>query len=402
MAKKTKITTNDKLLPILRQADQGPSLAKVLAAASTALPITLLHDPARPPDDSALIDLTLHTQRAPAAPPPPSPGTGYGGLTPAQRAAFLAWCGRVTDPAPPAFQQLYIANLEPRLLENADMRAAALQHFHELAQHPAWAAAPWLHRARLLGAWLQQDGSRLAELLTTGLPADLISIGLGQQALLETPLTPAQLGTLLAAWKLGPVPSIELLTLRLDSLTTTLGRPPLAHARAALSDDDIAPRPWRMAHRGIRLALPQPDLRPLLETPLRDLMAVLELPEADTHLISNLPLDVPEAEAAADADSATDSATDAVSRRNWHLILEFGATRSEYFERVLDICQKMPNFTQFMDEDRRMVYRLTFRKSDMRRFWRVWEYVQGWTTTRIYSNGKELEKWKVWPHSQYL
>ena len=26
----------------------------------------------------------------------------------------------------------------------------------------------------------------------------------------------------------------------------------------------------------------------------------------------------------------------------------------------------------------------------------------GWTATRVYLNGVELEKWKVWPYSQYL
>jgi hypothetical protein len=55
-----------------------------------------------------------------------------------------------------------------------------------------------------------------------------------------------------------------------------------------------------------------------------------------------------------------------------------------------------------MDEDRRLIYRIIFRKSEMRRFWRIWDYVHGWTSTRVYLNGSELEKWQVWPYSQYL
>jgi hypothetical protein len=86
----------------------------------------------------------------------------------------------------------------------------------------------------------------------------------------------------------------------------------------------------------------------------------------------------------------------------WRLILEFGSNRSEYFDYVVAQAQKLAGYSQLMDEDRRIVYRIIFRKSEMRRFWRIWDYIHGWTSTRVYLNGVELEKWKVWPYSHYL
>jgi hypothetical protein len=55
-----------------------------------------------------------------------------------------------------------------------------------------------------------------------------------------------------------------------------------------------------------------------------------------------------------------------------------------------------------MDEDRRLIHRVIFRKSEMRRFWRVWDFVRSWSTCRVYINGVELEKWQIWPYSQYM
>jgi hypothetical protein len=55
-----------------------------------------------------------------------------------------------------------------------------------------------------------------------------------------------------------------------------------------------------------------------------------------------------------------------------------------------------------MDEDRRLVYRVRFHKDRLRNFWRIWEYVQKWSSTKVYVNGQEIEQWKVWPYSQYL
>jgi hypothetical protein len=35
-------------------------------------------------------------------------------------------------------------------------------------------------------------------------------------------------------------------------------------------------------------------------------------------------------------------------------------------------------------------------------FWQLWNYVQSWSATRVYCKGRELQKWQVYPYSQYL
>ncbi len=85
-----------------------------------------------------------------------------------------------------------------------------------------------------------------------------------------------------------------------------------------------------------------------------------------------------------------------------YLILEFSQSRSEYFDYVLQLAQRQSEFAQLMDEDRRLVYRVRFRKDKLRSFWRIWEYVQNWSSTKVYVNGEEIEHWKIWPYSQYL
>ena len=85
-----------------------------------------------------------------------------------------------------------------------------------------------------------------------------------------------------------------------------------------------------------------------------------------------------------------------------HLIVEFGASRSDVFNYVLRQAQKQPGFQQIMDENRHIIYRVPFRRSEMRRFWHLWDYVQGWATTRVYCDGRQLDKWQIYPYSQYL
>ena len=89
------------------------------------------------------------------------------------------------------------------------------------------------------------------------------------------------------------------------------------------------------------------------------------------------------------------------SKENY-LILEFVHSRSEYIDYVLQLAQRQTDFTQLMDEDRRLVYRVRYRKDKLRNFWRIWEYVQNWSATKVYVNGEEIEHWKIWPYSQYL
>jgi hypothetical protein len=86
----------------------------------------------------------------------------------------------------------------------------------------------------------------------------------------------------------------------------------------------------------------------------------------------------------------------------WRLILEFGQSRSELFDYALRIARRMPTFLQLLDENRKLVYRVTFKRQEMRQFWRLWDYTQGWSTVQVYLNGQALERWKIYPYSQYL
>jgi hypothetical protein len=241
---------------------------------------------------------------------------------------------------------------------------------------------------------------QLAEWIgTRPVPADLFGIALGLQAMLKlAPLTALELGKAISTWQLGARLPADLLKLRLDSLTSILGQPPLAYGLDKLEAEALMPRPWRTTHRGLRLLIPQPDLRPVLESSLRDLLTVADVDEADVAPIGSL--------ASLDTSQPVEPKEEVVQpsleELGWRLILEFGSNRSEYFEYVLIQAQKLAGYSQLMDEDRRIVYRIIFRKSEMRRFWRIWDYVHGWTSTRVYLNGDELEKWKVWPYSQYL
>ena len=388
---------------LLRVSGRSKTIDALLTEAIAAgMPIVLsnamLHDGEHGvPDDATALDPSLATEVSKAAMPTPLPGTSYAGLTPAQRHAFITWSNHPHEPAPPAFQQLYLANLEARFLE-ADFRQAVFDKLLELSEAPAWAKQTALHRAYLLACWLAQDGQRLAEWISgRAVPTELLGVALGLQAIIDTPLTAAELGTTIATWQLGARLPTDLLKLRLDSLTAILGQPPLAYALTQLDDHVIAPRPWRTTHRGLRILIPQPDLRPILESSLRDLLTVADVNAAGRAPVSNL--------AALDNESAPPTQQEeqpSLEDLGWRLILEFSSNRSDYFDYVLLQAQKLAGYSQLMDEDRRIIYRVIFRKSEMRRFWRIWDYVHGWTSTRVYLNGDELEKWKVWPYSQYL
>jgi hypothetical protein len=395
MAKKQ---TTEHLSPLLRVISRTVPLAELLAnAAGDGLPVMFSTAAGSgESEESSAIDPSLTTVAGNA--PPPQPGTSYAGLTPTQRHAFLAWSVRPELTAPLAFQQLYLANLEARLFEN-DFRQRALDKLAELGAEPAWSRNVALHRAILLACWIQQDGNRLAEWIAMRpLPAELLGIALGQQAMIGHALTPQELGTTLTTWQLGGRLANELLTLRLDSLTAILGHPPLAYALTQLDDSATQPRPWRSTHRGLHLLIPQPDVRHILEPSLRDLLAVADVDEQTPAPIGNLA----SLDTTLPDEVAEQAEQPSMEELGWRLILEFGSNRSEYFDYVLIQAQKLAGYSQIMDEDRRMIYRIIFRKSEMRRFWRIWDYVHGWTSTRVYVNGVELEKWKVWPQSHYL
>ncbi len=131
--------------------------------------------------------------------------------------------------------------------------------------------------------------------------------------------------------------------------------------------------------------VPQPNLRALLAPLLAELLTSMEADEA-----------------AAPTDAHGNGDEPGMMDLGWHLILEFGHSRSEFFEFALELAQRMETYTQLTDESRKLVHRVVFKKGDIRRFWRLWDYVQSWANTRVYLNGEELEKWKIFPYSQYM
>lgn len=346
-------------------------------------------------EDYALVDLNLAVEAVPPGETVPEPPAqvGYGGLTPRQRELFLRWLADPTAPAPAAFRRLYLAHLEVRLFEGEPFQQEAHQALLHLAASPAWTGHEELARVLLLSFWLRQDGAGLARWLTQGtLPGSLWGLALGHQALMGEGLGVEILAAVAAIWELPNAHlAPELLTFRLNSLASTLGQDPLQYALSQLSADALAPRPWRSVHRALRLALPQPDLQPVLEPLLREQFGLVDVEIAPAEEAKANPVSPENQEEKAQRSSD-----------RWQLILEFGHSRSEYFHHVLSQSQRLPGFTQILDENRRLVYRVVFTKSEMRRFWRLWDYVQNWTSTRVYLNGEEVEKWKVWPYSQYL
>jgi hypothetical protein len=397
----------------LRYAGSDKPTAAVLAAARQRdLAVTIPDDQAAPADgpDYAQIDPTLTIAQAgdAASVPAPAPGLAYAGFSPEQRAAYHAWIESPAAPAPAAFQQLLLANAEVRLLEGDAKAGITFTALRSLAAAPAWQASTGLARTLLLGFWLRADGPGLAEMLIELQPPPALwSVALGCQALLGQGLRPEQLPGLAAAWKM-PAPTIApaVLRLRLDSLQTTLGAEPLAHALAALGDSATTPRPWRCQHRDLRLALPQPDVRGALQPLLGDLLALPDAAEAMPAAAAALPPVDEEEPAAPPAKTAGRSKKEppppASELEKAHIIVEFGASRSDVFGYVLRQAQKQSGFQQIMDENRHIIYRVPFRRSEMRRFWHLWDYVQGWATTRVYCDGRQLDKWQIYPYSQYL
>jgi hypothetical protein len=309
---------------------------------------------------------------------------------------------------------LLLANAEVRLLEGGAKADAAYLALGNLTGAEAWGGHVGLARVLLLAAWLRQDGESLQQWSAAlQLPGNLWSAVLGCQALLGRTLQPEQLLAAAAAWDLLPQgaqkPSPAVLRLRLDSLQSALGAEALAHVLAKLGDAARRPLPWRCQHRDLRLAFPQPDVRPLLQPLLTDLLRVEELPE-HPKAIEPTPRGVVPAETRGQegappkrgSKAKKEPSTPATDLERAHIIVEFGASRSDVFAYVLRQAQKQAGFQQIMDENRHIVYRVPFRRSEMRRFWHLWDYVQGWASTKVFCEGKQLEKWQIYPYSQYL
>lgn len=380
---------------LIRVAGRDRPLAMVVADAQRrALPVSIACVAASPDEDYALLDPTLHAASVDLhglTPNEPAPASGlsYAAFTARQRGWFLNWAEMPLMPAPPAFQQLYLAMLEVRLLEGEEAAEAALAELVRLHKSEAWRQTPGFWRTAVLAAWLRQDGAMLAEWLAASpIPVELIGIALGLQALLRTPLDGAEVSRTVEAWQHAAVELPEsALELWLRSLTEALGQDPLHYALQASGEASHALRPWRCQHRELRVHLPQPDLRRTLEPLLCELTAAA----AES---------VQPPDAAEPSEAGNTKAQEELERA--HVILEFCQSRSEYFPFVLRLAQKRGGFMQLLDEDRRLVYRVAFRKSEMGAFWQMWSYVQGWSTTRVYCKGQELQKWQVYPYSQYL
>ncbi|MFN8493209.1 MAG: hypothetical protein U0350_36770 [Caldilineaceae bacterium] len=320
--------------------------------------------------------------------PAPRPGIGYAGLTPSQRYQFLTWLANPSAAAPPAFQQLYLANLEVRLLEGAKKAETAQQELQSLQSAPAWQHHEALARTLLLSYWLKQDGAGLAAWLAEGFaPATIIGLSLGHLAILHAGLNSENLLQIAKSWELITMPvQTNVVALRLSSLANTLGAEPLAYALAQLDETALQPRPWRCIHRDLKLALPQPDLRPILEPLFKEMLVAVDV----------------EARAEAAGETVETQETPKMEELGWHLILEFGHSRSEFFEFALELAQRVESYTQIADENRKLIHRVIFKKRDLRQFWRLWDYVQSWSSTQVFLNGEELPKWKIYPYSPYL
>lgn len=380
-------------MPHIRRAVDRPSLPADYAQIDTPLPVILDAERSTPPLN-----------------------TGYAGLTAGQRGFFYRWLMNPTAPAPAGYQRLYLAHLEMALLRE-DRANQARTNLLDLLRSSSWGSNVELTRTALLAGWLAQDGRYLAQVIAEGyFSAALMGIGLGWQALVGTPLRASELLSAQRIWRNGgtsmppSLPDIDVIQLNIDSLRMTLGADPLRYALDQIMDTYPVPEEemsasdslldrwngpwetWRCAHRGLHIALPQPDLRPHVAPLLTEL---LQNSRAAQPSPSEIPMDGEEE--TTDADDGIESTTP-----NWYLVLEFSESRSQFYDYVVFQAQKQPNYRMLMDESRQIVHRLMYPKRQMRQFWRLWDYVQNWSTTKVYLNGQELEKWKIWPYSQYL
>ncbi|CAN5578159.1 hypothetical protein BH10CHL1_BH10CHL1_15050 [soil metagenome] len=378
--------------PLIRIVNQDAPAAQVLATARAqqSYPVQIQDLSKTPHDDYAQIDPALQVE----APDPtamveaPRLGLGYAGLTPQQRYHFLAWLEDPLAVAPLAFQQLYLANLEVRLFEGPGQASATQKELQRLHSAPAWQTNQLLARTLLLSYWLTQDGNGLANWIAEDLLSpSLLELAIGCQSLLHEELHVEQILPLAKQWLLATEQAKPaVLALRLNSLTANLGATPLAYALAQAGENAQQPRPWRAIHRDLRITLPQPQLRAHLTPLLEEMLATAEQ-EPDQELETE-PQELSEKPGMEDL--------------GWHLILEFGHSRSDFFEFAVDLAQRMETYTQITDENRRLVHRVFFKKRELRQFWRLWDYVQSWSSTQIYLNGEDLPKWKIYPYSPYL
>lgn len=422
----------------LRITDTHAPAQQVLADAAEWLAtrgITVL--PGAPTDvDYAQIDPELEAEPSDmeGLDEPPPLGLGYAGFGEEQRYVFIKWAEQPERDALPAFHQLYCASLEVNLIQLSASGSGSRHHLREhigkLLRADSWLRDPWLTNLWLLDKVLNPEEAEVADVYGMEVLAPSIAgVTLGQQALRSEALTPLQVRWLGSIWRIDAA-ALEpaLVALRLDEVRQR-GIDLLGDALAALPENARQPKPWRSAHRDLRFALSQPDLRPTLEPRLRDALSSLtdsahsldgtEEDETNLEMIADaapelvLPeltyesgpperIEMHKRGKGKRASASPSSKTKTGAPADWQFIVEFSEGRSQYTTFALEIAQKLPGYTTLLDEDRTIVHRVLLRKSELRRFWRLWDYIQGWSSTHVYLNGKELEKWQVWPWSHYL
>jgi hypothetical protein len=306
---------------------------------------------------------------------------------------------------------LYCAGIEVALVESAAAEKTAsldalVSLLETLADAPLWRGDVHLSRLLLLATRLT---GRVDLLNLEWIAPMLAGKALGMMALSgSTHLSVSAALCLADAWNItNSPPSPTLTALRLVELANAPEGGLLQRALHKLPEAAYVPTPFRTAHRDLRIAFPQPDLRSVLEPLLGEMLATTlsdaeefeePIPEPDqevntTAIAAPLPEET-RVRPARKKDAESKKATE------WTLVLEFSESRSQYAGLALALAQKQAGYTTLLDEDRSIVHRVLFRKSEMRRFWRLWEYVQGWNSTHVYLNGDELQKWQVWPWSQ--
>lgn len=404
----------DTLPPFVRIVGRDKSVGELLQqdlSADRQTRVRVLHAGNSSNFDYAQIDPELTVAKPLGETPvtPPQTRVGYAGLTPEQRYQMLKWCSNPLATAPQVIRQLYLAQLETTLFDSHVKQQQALQQLQHLLASSTWHHHEGASRAVLLGFWLYENPNQFTSWLARGeLAPSMMGIALGQLAMMNGQLSPALFAAVANLWHKPSapggdtlplqLPSTALLSLRLSSLTSSLNQEPLAYALDQLSDQALEPQTWRSNHRELRLAVPQPDLKPVLQ-PL--------LLEAVGEARRTAPVENGTASGGAQRtsrDPAEEHGANQTSgdRDSWRLVLEFGQSRSEYFDFALFRARQRPDYTQIMDEDRNLIHRVIFTKSEMRHFWALWEYVQSWSTTRVFLNGEELEKTRVYRYSQYL
>lgn len=382
-------------------------------------------------NDYAQIDLELEHQSSlygfdEDAPPL---GLGYAGFSEEQRHNFLLWTEQLERAASPAFHQLLCASLEVWLLSLSQTQGGNLLRLREqigkLLRADSWLRDPYLSHLWLLDRVLNPTLPEGTDVFAMEVLAPSIAgVTLGIQAQRAESMTPMQARWLSTIWRIeadGMDPTLA--ALRLDEASQR-GADLLADSLAALPESALLPRSFRAAHRDLRIALPQPDLRPTLEPRLRALFAPAEgfaatldgederedgqangedslesvtLPEPGYESDPPERIELPKKGKGKGAAAASSEGA-----KEWQLIVEFSEGRSQYTSFALEVAQKLPGYTTLLDENRTIVHRVYMRKSELRRFWRLWDYIQGWSNTHVYLNGKELEKWQIWPWSHYL